>query len=133
VLQLCDALVDLAAATSEQVEHVGAGRLATVPVGADLPDLAEAQAECLTGADEPEPFDRVGSVVPVLRRGAAWLSENPDLFVVADRLYRDPGSCGDLSDAHFFMIPLDSPLDWRVYHRGGSSPSVLTRPVSSGT
>ena len=110
---------------------MGAWHLATVPVGGNLPDLAKAQAERLAGPNEPEPVDRLGLVVTVPRPRATRRRKDSDLFIVADRLHRDAGPLGDLSDAHLFMIRLDSPPNWRVYHPGGGSPGALERPATS--
>ena len=132
-MQLDDALVNVSAVTSEQVEDVGAGDLATVPVPDNLPDFAKAQAECLARPDEPQPLDHVGFIVAVLRFRSPWFVENPNLLVVADRLDCNPGTVGDLPNAHVLILPLDSPPRWRVYHRSGGAPVALTLLVSSET
>lgn len=84
----------------EQVGHVAAGRLSLAAGIQNRCDLGEGEPGRLSIADEPEPVDGIGSVIPVPVGGTLGLGQDTDLLVVADGLGGYAGFGGELSDLH---------------------------------
>jgi hypothetical protein len=82
----------------EQLQDVLARCPTFAPQGQDLPDLLQREPDRLGLTDEPQPLDVRGAVQAVPRLGAGYGWQQPDLFVVADRLRVQPQFGGELPD-----------------------------------
>jgi hypothetical protein len=98
--QFGDATIEFGGPDPEKVQDMTARCGAAVPKGDDAADLAEGQPHRLRGADEGEAIEYRFLVVPVTRRRPWGRGEQTDVFVVADRLARDPRPPGHITDSH---------------------------------
>ncbi len=103
-LELADTLGELVGVSLDETEDVRARCFAAFAEGDDLADLAEGEADGSSSAGEGEAVEDRVEVVAVAVGFAPRLVEDADLFVVADRLDREPRTARDLTDAHAPMI-----------------------------
>ncbi len=98
--QRLDAAVDILQMSLQQVDDVVAGGLTLTTQLKDRRDLGERQPGLLGLADEPQPLDGFGWVVPIAIRGTRRWRHQADVLVVADRRGREAGSSRHFSDFH---------------------------------
>lgn len=99
-LEPADGVLDLARPTLQEVEHMGARRVAAIAEGDCSANLSKREPDGLRGPDERQPVK--GRVIELSVSGRCsrrWVEE-ADVAVVANGLDRNPGSFGQLTDAH---------------------------------
>jgi hypothetical protein len=96
----CDALAELGRVALDEGHDVPAGRLASVPERESFPDLAQAEANGLSGTDEVEASGGLLVIVPVSAVRPAGGGHEADPLVVADGRWLYSGPFCQLSDAH---------------------------------
>lgn len=87
--------------------HVRAGDGAVAAQVEDPGDLDQGEPGRLAAADEREPRQHRGVVLPVAIAFSLGPGEQASAFVEADRLCRHPRHVGDLSNAHYPTVRLD--------------------------
>lgn len=92
-------------AVVDQVGDDAAGRLARVAHAQDLTHLGQGQADCLGRPNERQAVNSVLAVRPISRLSAAWLGQQSELLVVAQRCGRHPALAGQFTDSHPRTIP----------------------------
>src|SRR5215831_9815493 len=117
--ELGDPLVDLRQVLADQAGDVPAGSMPAVPDAENAADLGQAEPGRLRLPDERQPAGRSGRVVAVPAGGARRRGHEPGLLVKPDRLGGQPGRGGQLTDEHPPTLPLDLPVDWKLYRRPG--------------
>lgn len=95
-----DAFGEFGRTLFDEVEHVRAWCFPSFAERDDFADLAERQSDGLGGARKDEAVEDLGFVTAVAVRFTLGGSEDPDPFVMSNRLDRDAGPVGDVADTH---------------------------------
>lgn len=98
--ELANRSADLVGTGAQQLEDVRARHVAVVPQGDDAADLAQGQSDRLGAADEHETIEDVDVELAIAGRRATGRLDEPDVLVVPERLRRQPGAFGDLTNEH---------------------------------
>src|SRR5262249_51538789 len=95
-----DVPIQLGDPSVDEFEHVLAGSRALVAEGDHPSYLPQTQPSSLGGVNEAQPIQHVLGIVSVAAGSAFGLVEQTEPLVVAQRLGRNTGVLGHLSDSH---------------------------------
>src|SRR5699024_2602997 len=113
-------LIDLVQTVGQQRFDVGARRLAGIAHPQNLTDVGQGQSRALASTDEIESPEHRFGVVSVAVRGPIRGGQQPDGFVIAQRIGGGVGSVCQFAIPHcthgsFMIGGLDLPVYWKLH------------------